>query len=305
MIYLFLTILFSSAIGLTFKYSEKKGMHRHSITTVNYVTASLIGMLLAAKSGVLLPDTMISPSAFIDEFFSIVQTQDLLFSPAGSWIWAAVIGVITGFFFLFAFLSYQKSIGENGIALSAMSSRLGVLIPMSVSIVVWNEIPSSVQIIGISLAIGSIILVNLNFGHSSGIKSKTTLALLFIYAGGGIFCNKLFQKYALLAYKEVFLFFVFTTALLISLYQLRKNREKMERRDVGVGLVVGFFNLMTNLVMIMALSQLKASVVFPITSAGAIITMSVGGWLLFQERFKSRELVAIAMTIVALVLINL
>lgn len=305
MLYLFLTILFSSSIGLVFKYSEKKGLHRYSITTINYITASVIGLVLAAKSGVLIPEGAISLTGFIDELFLVTGTQETSLSPSGSWIWAALIGVITGVFFLFAFLAYQKSIGENGIALSAMSSRLGVLIPMSISIVLWKEIPSTLQLIGISLAIGSIILINLNVGSSVGVRSKATMVVLFLYAGTGIFCNKLFQKYALLIYKDLFLFFVFFTALVISLQQLRKHREKMDRKDVGVGLVVGFFNLMTNLVMILALSQLKASIVFPMTSAGAIITMSIGGWLLFQEKLRSREILAIAMTVIALVLINI
>jgi drug/metabolite transporter (DMT)-like permease len=109
----------------------------------------------------------------------------------------------------------------------------------------------------------------------------------------------------LLAYKDLFLFFVFFTALIISLLLLRNKREKIDRKDVLVGMAVGFFNLATNFVMIMALSQLKASIVFPITSAGAIITMSLGGWLFFREQLHRKEVIAIAMTVVALALINL
>ena len=186
-----------------------------------------------------------------------------------------------------------------------MSSRLGVLIPMSVSIVLWNEIPDNIQIVGIVLAIASIVLINLDVNGSDSARFRLSLIMLFVLAGIGIFCNKLFQKYGLLTYKSLFLFTVFSTALLISLVLLRQRRERGDIKDIVAGSLVGVFNLLTNYFMILALAELKASIVFPISSAGTIITMTLGGWLIFRERINRRELVAVGMTLVALVLINI
>jgi drug/metabolite transporter (DMT)-like permease len=305
MTYLLLTILCSSAIGLSFKYSEKRNLHRYYVTTANYVVASGIGLVLSLKNGLIIPEGRLSISSFVDELTRVVSQNTGVLSPANSWIWAAAVGILTGYFFLYAFIFYQKSIGENGIALSAMSSRLGVLIPMFVSILLWNEIPDSLQIVGIVLAIVSIVLINLNFNGSGEVRLRFSLIMLFFYAGFGIFCNKLFQKYALLSHKNLFLFFVFTTALVISLNLLRKKKMEGGFKDIAVGFVVGAFNLFTNFFMILALSELKASVVFPITSAGAIITMTLGGWLLFGEKIRKKDFIAICMTLVALVLINI
>ena len=304
MTYLLLTIICSSAIGLSFKFSEKNNMHRFTITTANYITASSIGLILVVKNGLILPPGSLSLTSFIGEFSQVVSANAGTLSAPNSWLWAAIVGSLTGVFFLWAFLLYQKSIGENGIALSAMSSRLGVLIPMSISIILWNEIPSRVQMIGIILAIASIVLINLNFERSDHGRGKWSLILLFFFAGTGIFCNKLFQKYALLEYKNLFLFFVFATALGLSLVLLRQKREKGNGKDVLAGVVVGSFNLLTNFFMILALDELKASVVFPITSAGAIIMMTLGGWLFFHEHLRAKEIAAIFMTLFALVLIN-
>ncbi len=280
-------------------------MSRYAITTANYITAASIGLILSLKNGLLIPRDNLSINSFLTQFSEIASSNSGGLSPGSSWIWAVIVGLLTGYFFLYAFIFYQKSIGENGIALSAMSSRLGVLIPMSVSIVLWNEIPDNLQIIGIVLAICSIILINLNLNNSGNIRFSFSLIMLFAYAGCGIFCNKLFQKYAILEYKNLFLFFTFFTALLISLNLLRKKREKGKPADILVGVVVGTFNLLTNFFMILALAELKASVVFPITSAGAIITMTLGGALLFGETIRKKDAVAIGMTLVAPVLINI
>ncbi|MBU2515297.1 DMT family transporter [bacterium] len=305
MTFLFLTIICSSAIGLSFKYSEKNYMHRYTITTANYVTASAIGLILVIKNGLIIPEGSLSAEQFFEEFSRVVSLNSGVLSVTGSWIWSLLVGILNGVFFLFALIVFQKSIGENGIALSAMSSRLGVLIPMSISIILWNELPNRFQVFGIILAICSIVLVNLNFNQGRSGNVKPSLIMLFIFAGGGIFCNKLFQKYALLQYKNLFLFFVFTTALLISLYFLRTKHEQANRNDILVGIVVGVFNLLSNYFMILALNELKASVVFPITSAGAIIMMTLGGWLFFKEHLRPKDLVAVIMTLFALVLINI
>ena len=305
MTFLLLTILCSSAIGLTFKYSEKNNMHRYAITTASYLTASVIGLILSLKNGLIVPEAVLSLESFLAEFYQVVSQNSGMLSPANSWIWAVIIGMITGVIFLFALIFYQKSIAENGIALSAMSSRLGVLIPMSVSIVLWNEIPDNIQIIGIALAIGSIVLVNLDTANTETTRFRFSLIMLFLLAGIGIFCNKLFQKYGLLNYRNLFLFTVFFTALLISLYLLRQRREKGNYKDLIAGVMVGTFNLLTNYFMILALAELKASVVFPISSAGTIITMTLGGWVIFRERLNRREIAAIGMTLIALVLINI
>jgi multidrug transporter EmrE-like cation transporter len=97
---------------------------------------------------------------------------------------------------------------------------------------------------------------------------------------------------------------IFFTALLISLFLLHSRRGNIRIADLIVGFLVGTFNLLSNYFMILALSELKASVVFPVSSAGAIIAMTLGGRLLFEEYIDRIKIIAIRMTVVALVLIN-
>lgn len=305
MIFLVLTILCGSVIGLSFKFSELRNMQRYVITTANYISASTIGFILIIKNRLYVVDDPLSLTVFLDELSVVILEPMVKLSHESSVLWAITIGLVAGVFYLLSFIYYQKSIAENGIALSAMSSRLGVLIPMTFSIVLWNELPDRYQFLGIMLAISSIVLVNIKTANSHSNGLKISWVILFATAGCAHFCNKLFQKYALPEYKMIFLFFVFFTALLLSFRWLHIKKQKARMNDVNLGIFIGVFNLMTNYFLIMALSRLKASIVFPITSAGIIITMTIGGCIMFGEKLKPKNLAAILMTLAAIVLINI
>jgi len=305
MIYLFIAISFSAVIGLLFKFSEINGMHRYSITTVNYFTASLISFMLVLKDNLFSSFGPVTWSSFWNEFMSTPTGHTTVLSLQNSCVLAVFMGLITGIFYLNAFIYYQKGINKSGIALSGVFSRLGVLIPTIFAVLIWKELPSYQQLSGIVLAIFSIILINLNFDPTQKGKINTVLLLLFLTTGMGLFGNKIFQRYAVLELKNLYLFFVFFTALILSIRIVRREKQPFLKADIMVGAGVGFFNLFTNFFLILALNEIKASVAFPLFSAGSIILMTLGGLLVFKERLCKKDAVAIGMTIVAIVLINL
>ena len=106
----------------------------------------------------------------------------------------------------------------------------------------------------------------------------------------------------MLEMKDLFLFFLFATALLISVL---KVRGKPRRNEVLTGLVVGIPNFFASFFLINALSRIPASVVFPSYSAGSIALICIGGRVFFGEKLTRRELTAVIITMVALLLINL
>lgn len=280
-------------------------MHRYSITTVNYFTASLISFILVLKNDLLSAFGPVTWHSFLDQFLLTQTGQSLVLSSENSCILAALLGLITGNFYLNAFIYYQKGINKSGIALSGMFSRLGVLIPTLFAVLIWQEIPSYQQYGGILLAILSIILVNLNFDSQKKGNINTVLLLLFFTTGMGLLGNKIFQRYAMLELKNLYLFFVFFTAFILSMRIVRQKKQPFQRRDIMVGACVGFFNLLTNFFLILALSEIKASVAFPVFSAGSILLMTFGGLIVFKEQLQKKDMVAMGLTIIAIVFINL
>lgn len=304
MVYLSLAILSSASIAIIFKYSENNNLNRYAVTSMNYVTAFIVSLVMIF-TGRLLPVGREGYLGFFTEFTRVVGGGDGIFSNYSSVIWGTVLGIIAGAFFFLSFIYYQKSVRENGVGLAGNFAKLGILIPMALSIVVWRELPSIIQWIGIALSLASIIIINYTPGESIIENIKPNLILLFAYGGMADFSNKLFQRYAAIEYKNIFLFFVFFTAFLISLYFTLKSKKTIGRYDIMTGFLVGVPNLFSSYFLILALTEMTTSVVFPIYSAGTIVLINLSGFILFKEHLKTRELVSILMTLGALILINI
>ena len=200
MFYLFLATLCSASIALIFKHSEGKGNNRYAVTTTNYLVAFITSAFMIAWKG-LLSEMRFSWKGF-DEFSAVLSGAEPLFSPLASVYWGMVLGSIAGIFFFLSFIYYQKSVKENGAGISGTFAKLGILIPMIFSVVLWREMPTAMQWGGILLALTSILLVNVT---KDALTVNKTLLLLFLLGGFAEFSNKIFQKYAINAYKDVFL----------------------------------------------------------------------------------------------------
>lgn len=305
MFYLILAIICSSSIALIFKYTEGNKLNRYAVTSSNYFVAFSVSITMFLWNNSLNFPLSSSLHKFSTEFSSVVLSNNKLFSSEGSFIWAVLVGAIAGIFFFLSFIYYQKSVRENGVGLSGTFGKLGILIPMIFSIILWNEIPTTLQWTGIALSLVSIIIVNLSFKDLSSKSFNSTLVLLFIFGGMAEFSNKIFQKYSITEYKDLFLFFVFLVAFLISIYFTIKEKKKVSGNDILLGIIVGIPNLFSSYFLILALNYINTSVAFPIYSAGSILLINLGGFMLFKERLSRKDTFAVIMTLIALILINM
>jgi multidrug transporter EmrE-like cation transporter len=303
MTYLFLAILCSSSIALIFKYSEGNQMNRYAVTSANYFTALAIGLLMI----IVKPPLKInfSTTNFIAEFINVLSQNNVVFSKDASFVWAMLLGIVGGVFFFLSFLYYQKSVKENGASLSGTFGKLGILVPMIFSIIFWKEIPKAIQWVGIFIALFSIIFSNISQDENKSTSINLTLILLFLFGGMAEFQNKLFQKYALIEYKDLFLFVIFITAFLFSLYFVIKSDKIVMKRDLLMGMLVGIPNLFSSYFLIMALNSIPTTIAFPVYSAGSIIFISIGEVVLYKEKLSKKNEIAIILVIIALILINL
>ena len=296
MISLWIATFCSASIALLFKLSATKNLSQSWVTMSNYFTASLFSVVM-----------------FLTEDNSLKSGTELTMT--------FVIGLITGVFFLLSFVLYQISVRKNGASLSGMFAKLGILIPMIVSVLVWREIPTMMQMFGICMAMFAIAVANV----SSKASTKATHSikwLLALFVGGGIaeFSNKIFQKTVSLEYRSLFLFLVFATALVLSILMhyadLKRQGIKSGRREVAtgdgnikmsvvVGVFVGIPNLFASYFLLNALNDFPASVVYPAYSAGSILMISILSVVLFKEILYKKDWIAIILTALSLILLNL
>lgn len=300
MLYLFLATLCSASIALIFKYSEGSGTNRYAVTSANYFVAFMTSAVLIFSNN-LFNGILFSLDGF-REIPKVLRGDQIVLSTVGSITWAILLGSFAGVFFFLSFVFYQKSVKENGASISGTFAKLGILIPMIFSIILWKELPSTMQWIGIGLALLSIVIVNYS---KKSFMVNVTLIMLFVFGGFAEFSNKIYQKYALNDYKDVFLFFVFFIAFWISLFYTKKRKSQVQKRDLFIGLCVGIPNLFSSYFLILALESIKTSIVFPVYSAGSIVLISFGSWLIFRETMTNKQKFATILTLIALVLINI
>ncbi|MEL7564098.1 MAG: SMR family transporter [Dehalobacterium sp.] len=283
MFFLFMAIISSASIALIFKYSESKGLNRYYITSYNYVMAIIISLVL----------TIIQWPGVV----KIIQGSTYI-------IWLLLLtGIPAGLFFYLSFIYYQKSVEENGATLSGMFGKLGILIPMIVSILFWRELPEKIQWMGIFLSLLGIIVVY--YQPNSKTKLKLSLLMLLFYGGMADLSNKIFQKYFVMELKSLFLLILFTSAFIFSVKKAKKQVHAPKRSELVTGFMVGLPNLLSSLFLIKALGTVTTSLAFPIFSAGTIVLISVGSLIFYKEKISMRGWVGIVLTISAVILINI
>ena len=286
MFYLILAIICSASIALIFKYTENSNTNRYLITSANYFIAFTTSLFMIFYKGLLSDITR--EISFLEDF-ALLSTDSLhILSPYSSILWGLIVGGISGSFFFLSFIYYQKSVKENGVGISGTIAKLGILIPMIFSIIIWKEFPSTIQWVGIELSLVSIVIVNLSQKSLEKLDIKPAIILLFIFGGMAEFSNKIYQKYALNEYKDIFLFAIFFVAFLVSLlYTLRKKGE-ITIKDIFTGFAVGIPNLFSSYFLILSLATLKTSVAFPIYSAGSIVLINIGGILILKKELLGK-----------------
>lgn len=280
-------------------------MNRYTVTTFNYLTAAMVSLFFVIMESFPRISFAEAIGSFSAEYPSVMNGG--IFSSAGSAGWAAVIGLPAGFLYFLGFIYLQKAVRASGVSLAGSFSKMGVLVPMVLAIFLWNELPNSMQWAGIFLALVSILIANIDLSHPSGITAgfQPVLLILFLVFGLSEFSNKVYQRFGVLEMKSLFLFFVFTTALLISGWKMFSQRKKIHVSHFLTGIAVGIPNYFASFFLILSLSRLKTAVVFPVYSAATIVLISLVGWLFFNEKLKTRERIAVGLTVTALVLVNI
>jgi len=282
MIYLFLAVISSASIAIILKFSENRNLNRYAVTSANYVAAFTISLLMNFGVGK-------------------IQGESSLNGVVG-------LGAFAGLLYFLGFIFIQKSIKENGVGITGAVSKIGIILPVVLSMILWKEIPTSFQTAGIVLSILAIVIINVSEKDIKSFKNfNATIILLFLIAGSAEFTTKLFEKYFSSGYKPLFLFIIFFTAFWISVYftySSWKRGKKITKTDVVTGLIVGIPNMFASFFLIESFRYYKASVAFPIYSSGTILLINVAGLLIFKEKLSRKNAFAIFMIIAAIVLMN-
>lgn len=278
MFHLILAILCSAAISLVMRLSTNRVSNNVSMLAMNYLMCLLIagtytgwGNLFPKEAG--------------------VRT-------------AMLLGGAQGMLYLAAFVLLQLNIKKNGVVLSAIFQRLGLLVPMVASIFLFGEMPETMQIIGFFVAVAAIVLINLE-KEQTIMQFKLGLVLLLLAGGFADVMAKLYEEWGDPALAPQFLLYTFGLALVLCLVLMVSRKERPGAAEVLYGFAVGIPNYFCAKFLLAALETIPAVIVYPTFSVATILVVTLAGVVLFRERLGKRQWTAVAIILAALVLLNL
>ncbi len=278
MIFLFLAISCSALISVIMRLSTEKVSNNISMLAMNYLMCLCIA---AGETGVA----------------SLFPAHPSLPSTLG-------MGVIHGILYLTAFVLFQVNVQQNGIVLSATFMKLGLLVPMTASVLLFGETPAPSQILGFFIAIAAIVLVNFETGQSV-MRFRAGLILLLLGGGCADVMSKAFEYYGDTTLSDQFLLYTFLVAFVLCAGLVLWKRGRPGRYEAAFGFLIGIPNFFSAKFLLKALDTVPAVIAYPTYSVATILAVTLIGVLLFKERLGKRQWFAIVTILVAMALLNM
>jgi len=278
-VFLALTIVFSSGVALTVKVANTKSLNLWHFLVVNYAVCMVFLMAWGAWRYV----GSISPL-----------------------IW--FLGIFVGCMYVVCLWLFDKAISVGGLALSTTLMRLSAAIPTLGSLIFYAEKTSPVQIMGIVLAFFCLPLASrepMRSRHQAteALKGMIWGILLFTAYGVTDFSFKILAELDPQADPKAFMVPIFSTALLVTLPSLLKQ-GKPKKTSLIWGALLGAANVLTTYCWFKALALIPGSVAFPTLGLGVIAITTLAGLVIWHEKLRPANYVFLALACVAVLLIN-
>lgn len=278
MVFLLLAVLSSALISILMRLSANRISANLSMLAVNYFVCALLG---AAYTGFL-------PAGPAVPGFSVM----------------VLLGIISGALYLGGFILFQRNTRKNGIVLSSIFMKLGLLVPVVMSMVLFREAPTRIQILGFCIAVLAIVLINLK-KDESGKGFGPALLLMLLVCGSCDAMSKVYERLGPAELSDTYLLWTFATAFGLCAVLAMGKKERPGLREILFGSLIGIPNFFSAKFLLGALTKLPAVVVYPTFSVATLMIVTVAGVIVFRERLTGLQWVALGAIIPALILLNL
>lgn len=290
--YLLLSVALSSGIFMIFKAVGRLKIELFPVVVINYLTCFLLGNLLLGSEHVL--------------NVKIIQLPG--FFPTAS----------MGLIFVGTFVLMGHSTHKAGASMSAMASKMSVVIPVLVAVVFLGESIGIKGIAGVILALVSVYLVSSGSGSSSSSsvsRVRFDPILLLVFIGSGMVDTGLnlikyadFKGFNNLQFATITFGGAAVVALLVSVFQLDKWKLFLlqgSSKCLILGVLLGAINYFSIVAMYAAIDAYegKTGVFFTLNNIGVLLLTIILGYFL-GEKYKSKTLFGVVFAIIAILLLG-
>lgn len=312
MVYLALAVVCSVSIGLVFKYAGREQLDRTSLLTANYAAAVVLAVGLLAAGGRTVADGLAMAPSLLG------------------------LGVLTGALLIAGFFMLSLATDLAGMSLAVGVMRVSVVLPFLASWLVWNEVPSLAQGMGLVLASIAFFLIARHkkrtpeaipvgasssaaqAGKEGGVPELevpsgrvfAVLLLTFVVGGAVDISMKTFEEsFGAGNSRVLFLLLAFGVAFLIGAVLVvgrgMRTGAWPERRTLAWGVVLGVINYGSLEFILRAIERLPGTFVFPANNIAIVVLAAVLGVVVWNEHLSRFNRVGLGLAVLALVLLGL
>lgn len=238
-------------------------------------------------------------------FFACSASFDLTFSTdylGYSAAFAATYAVAVVFSFL--------AITSGPLSITALMFSYSLVIPTLYGMIFLGEEASVTLIIGLCLLAVSLFLINSRTGGGK-ITLKWIVYVLLAFLGNGVctVVQNLQQREFSGLYKSEFMIAALITVVVIVIAPIIicERREFLPSMKRGGILMVlcGVINGASNLLVMLLVNRMNASVLYPVMSAGGVLLTFFVSLFIYKERLAVKQYISFAFGIAAIVLMNI
>ncbi len=276
MIWLVLAVVSSFGFGQLFKWSQRRGFYAPVVVTTNYLVVAL----------------MLSAVLILGRGFNL-DRQVLL------------VGSATGVAFITSMLLFTWALTVSNVTTALMAFRLSMVVPIFAGAVLWQEEVSGVQLLGISVALCSLLLMSM--GGRAGVQRSSRVQQVLIafgvFATQGIsqLCNRWVRPAGLDdEHLEVIVIATTTAAVIGSAAVLLLPRHpdsapRVSLPALRMGAGIGLFNGIALVIMLIALSRFDGAQYYPINGCAVVIMDFLLAHFLWKERLSALTIAGAAL----------
>ncbi len=286
MLYLALSILFSSLIFVIFKLFDTYNVTTLYAIITNYVVACGVG------------------------FFFYEGTITISEIPKKPWFWGTFL---LGFLFIGVFNLMAATAQKVGVSVASVATKMSLVIPVVLGVFLYKETVGFVKIIGIVLALVAVYFASYKEGAAKAGKNALLLPIM-VFLGSGLIDASLNYAQELYIDETEFPLFsatVFGSAAIIGFFLIGiKSFQKPLRvnlKNVAAGIVLGIPNYFSIYFLLRALQNkdLTSASVFTINNVAIVMFSTLLGILLFKERLSVKNWGGIVLAIISIILVAL
>ncbi len=228
---------------------------------------------------------------------------------ANDWFWYAVA---LGSIFIIVFNLMAITTQRSGLSVVSVATKMSLVIPILFGLLYYNDSLGVLKLTGIILALIAVYLVSVKTKEGLRLDRNLLILPILVFLGSGIIDVSLkFLEDSFVAENDVPIFSatIFgaaaTIGLMITMVQILKGAFRIELKNVIGGIALGIPNYFSVFFLVKALrSDLwDSSGIFTVNNVSVVLTSTLVGILLFNEKLGPKNWLGIAFAILAIILI--